>query len=90
MKTLETALKNIETLLDTKNPDSLISRQQQQSQENRQQLARLLALLEEYEAKNTVSHEQLSREAQNAIAQLNEDSQFLGHVREIIRFVKTA
>ncbi len=36
------------------------------------------------------SHEQLSREAQNAIAQLNEDSQFLGHVREIIRFVKTA
>ena len=90
VKTLETALKNIETLLDTKNPDSLVSKQQQASKENRHQLARLLALLEEYEAKNTVSHEQLSREAQNAIAQLNEDSQFLGHVREIIRLVKTA
>ena len=48
------------------------------------------AVLEEYQAKNTVAHEQLSREAKNAIASLSEDSQFLGHVREIIRFVKTA
>ena len=90
VKTLEKVTKKIEAHLDTKNPDSLISKQQQISQENRNQLARLKALLEEYKAKNTVEHEQLSREAKNAIAQLNEDSQFLGHVREIIRFVKTA
>ncbi len=49
-----------------------------------------MALLEEYQAKNTVEHEQLSREAKNAIVQLSEDSRFLGHVKEIIRFVKTA
>ncbi len=90
VKTLETAIEKIENLLDFKNPISLVSKQQQQFQENCHQLAHLKALLEEYEAKNTVSHEQLSREAQNAIAQLNEDSQFLGHVREIIRLVKTA
>jgi hypothetical protein len=53
-------------------------------------LARQKALLEEYKAQNTVEHERLSREAKNAIALLSEDSQFLSHVREIIRFVKTA
>ena len=90
VKTLEIAIENLENRLDTANPDSLVSKQQQQSQENRHQLARLKALLEEFEAKNKVAHEQLSREAKNAIAQLNEDSQFLGHVREIIRFVKTS
>ena len=46
--------------------------------------------LEIYQAKNTVQYEQITQEAKNAIAQHNEDSQFLGHVREIIRFVKTA
>ena len=90
VKNIETAIKTIKAKLDLKNPDSLVSRQQQELQGNRNQLARLKALLEEFQAKNTVEHEQLSREAKNAIAQLNEDSQFLSHVREIIRFVKTA
>ncbi|MDJ0569478.1 MAG: hypothetical protein QNJ53_10570 [Pleurocapsa sp. MO_192.B19] len=83
-------IEKIESLLDSKNPDSLVSKQQQASLENRHQLARQKALLEEYQAKNTVEHEQLSREAKNAIALVSEDSQFLSHVREIIRFVKTA
>jgi hypothetical protein len=64
--------------------------QQEEVQINRQELARLKALLEKLEAKNQVEHETLSQEAQNAIAQLTEDSQFLNHVREIIRFFKTA
>ena len=87
---IETAVAKIELLLNTTDSNSLISKQQQASQENRSQIARLLALLEEHKAKNAVEHEQLHREAQNAIALLNEDSQFLNHVREIIRFVKTA
>ena len=90
VKNLEREIKTIATKLDTKNPDSLVSKQQQESQENRNRLARLKALLEELQAKNTIEHEQLAREAKNAISQLNEDSQFLSHVREIIRFVKTA
>ncbi|GAB4530303.1 MAG: hypothetical protein Tsb0014_12880 [Pleurocapsa sp.] len=90
VKSSETAIAKIEAQLDRENPDSWISQQQQQSQAIRERLARLQASLEEFQGKNALEHEQLSREAQNAIAQLNEDSQFLGHVREIIRFVKTA
>ena len=90
VKTLETAIKQIESLLDTNNLNSLISKQQQATQENQVALARQKALLEEYKAQNTVEHERLSREAKNAIALLSEDSQFLSHVREIIRFIKTA
>jgi hypothetical protein len=90
VKSLEQIVNNLEAKLDLNNPDSLISMQQNISQENRSQLARLSALLENFEAKNKVEHEQLSREAKNAISQLNEDSQFLSHVKEIIRFVKTA
>ena len=88
--TLESKIENIAELLDTDKSDSLISQQQYKSQQNQQKIARLQALLEEDRAKNTVEHERLAREAKNAIAQLTEDSQFLGHVREIIRFVKTA
>ena len=88
VKTLETSMQQIQAKLDTKNPDSLISKQQQKSQENKIELARLKALLEELETKNKVEHERLSREAKNAIAQLNEDSQFLGHAREIMRYSK--
>jgi hypothetical protein len=90
VKSLETAIEKIESILDTKNPDSLVSRQQQASQENRLASLHQKALLEEYQAKNTVEHERLSRDAKNAIASLSEDSQFLGHVREIIHFIKTA
>ena len=90
VKAIGIAIAKIEAQLDIENPDSLIGKQQQAIKENRLGLARQKALLEEYRAKNTVEHERLSREAQNAIASLSEDSQFLGHVREIIRFVKTA
>ena len=88
--TLKTAVTKIEALLDTKNPNSAIAKQQQAIQELQNQLASQKALLQEYQAKNFVEHERLSNEAKNAIAQLSEDSQFLGHVKEIIRFVKTA
>jgi hypothetical protein len=76
--------------LDRENPNSWAAIQQQEVKITRQELARLKALLEQLQAKNQVEHEALSQEAQNAIAQLTEDSQFLNHVREIIRFFKTA
>ncbi|WP_158054511.1 hypothetical protein [Scytonema sp. HK-05] len=41
-------------------------------------------------ATNLTEHERLAREARGAIAQLSTDGQFLDHVREIIRFFKTA
>ena len=90
LKSLKARINKIEDLLELKNPNSLIRKQQQATQENRHQLALQKALLEEYQAQNTVEHERLSRETTTAISQLSEDSQFLGHIREIIRFVKTA
>ena len=87
---IEKNIKKLESLLDVENADSLISKQQQISQDNKTALLHQKALLEEYKAQNIVAHEQLSREAKHAISQLSEDSQFLGHVREIIRFIKTA
>ncbi|MCU0537071.1 MAG: hypothetical protein MUD14_24565 [Hydrococcus sp. Prado102] len=87
---LETNIKLIEEKLDLENPHSLVAQQQRESQETRQELNRLRALLEQLQAKNQVEHEQLSQEARSAIAQLTEDSQFLNHAREIIRFFKTA
>lgn len=88
LKKIEKSLQEVQAKLDTKNNNSLISKQQQKSQENKLELARLKAFLEEFRTNNQVEHEQLSREAKNAIAQLNEDSQFLGHARDIIRYSK--
>ncbi|CDN12950.1 hypothetical protein RintRC_3814 [Richelia intracellularis] len=53
-------------------------------------MARIGANLEELRATNQKQHEGLSRESREAIAQLSIDGQFLDHVREIIRFLKTA
>lgn len=39
---------------------------------------------------NREEHEALRREAQTAIAKLSSDSQFLDHVREIVRMIKSA
>ncbi len=56
----------------------------------RQELATQRALLEQLQAQNELEHQRILRENQQAISQLSVDSQFLSHVREILRFVKEA
>jgi hypothetical protein len=87
---LEESFKRMEEQLDLEEPYSWVATYQRHHEETRKDLARLTAALEELRATNEVQHEHLSREAKQAIAQLNTDSQFLDHVREIIRFFKTA
>ncbi len=87
---LEEKVKHLDNQLDTKNSQSWATLQEQKLQSTRQELNYLRASLEQFQSKNQVEHEELSRQSQNAIAQLTEDSQVLGHVREIIRFFKTA
>ncbi|MBW4623171.1 MAG: hypothetical protein KME17_27915 [Cyanosarcina radialis HA8281-LM2] len=89
-KALEETVKRLEEQLNPELPYSWINTQQRQWEENRQELARLAAAGEELRATNHLEHERLSREARAAIAQLTTDGQFLEHVREIIRFFKTA
>ena len=86
----EQKVQSLEEQLNPEQPYSLPANQQRFSEETRRDLARIAANLEELRATNQTEHERLAREARNAIAQLSTDGQFLDHVREIIRFFKTA
>lgn len=87
---LEETVKRIDYQLNSEAPYSWVSTQQRNWEETRKELAQLAATQRELQATNQADHERLSREAKNAIAQLSADGQFLDHVREIIRFFKTA
>ncbi|MBD2257694.1 hypothetical protein [Pseudanabaena sp. FACHB-2040] len=86
----ETALELLQTRLDSENPASWAATQQRQWEALRADLTTTMAELSTLKATNQAEHERLSREARNAIAQLSTDGQVLEHVREIIRFFKTA
>jgi hypothetical protein len=87
---LEQKIQSLEDQLNPEQPYSLPATQQRFSEETRRDLARIAANFEELRATNQTEHERLAREARTAIAQLSTDGQFLDHVREIIRFFKTA
>jgi hypothetical protein len=87
---LEQKIQSLEDQLNPEQPYSLPATQQRFGEETRRDLARIAANLEELRATNHTEHERLAREARNAIAQLSTDGQFLDHVREIIRFFKSA
>ncbi|MDZ8227949.1 hypothetical protein [Nostoc sp. ChiVER01] len=87
---LEQKIQSFEEQLNPEQSYSLPATQQRFAEETRKDLARIVANLEELRATNQTEHERLAREAKNAIAQLSTDGQFLDHVREIIRFFKTA
>jgi hypothetical protein len=87
---LQTVTESLTAQLDQEQPNSWAATQQVQWSELRRDLSRLATSLEELKSTNLAAHHQLSREAQQAIAQLSADSQFLDNVREIIRFFKTA
>ncbi|MBW4643071.1 MAG: hypothetical protein KME23_08770 [Goleter apudmare HA4340-LM2] len=87
---LEQKVERLEEQLDPERDYSIPANQQRFSEETRRDLARIAANVEELRATNQTEHERLAREARNAIAQLSTDGQFLDHVREIIRFFKTA
>jgi hypothetical protein len=87
---LEQKVQSLEDQLNLEQPYSLPATQQRFAEETRRDLARIAANLEELRAINHTEHERLGREAKNAIAQLSTDGQFLDHVREIIRFFKSA
>jgi hypothetical protein len=87
---LEQKIQSLEDQLNSEQPYSLPATQQRFAEETRRDLARIAANFEELRATNQTEHERLAREARTAIAQLSTDGQFLDHVREIIRFFKTA
>lgn len=95
-ETLESQVRQVEYHLNLNlvdgvdHPDSWATNQQRTLAALRQDLTGVGAGLEDLRRTNQAEHDQLSREARNAIAQLSTDGQFLEHVREIIRFFKAA
>jgi regulator of replication initiation timing len=87
---MESDIKGLKAQVTTKAEAKTVLELQQDSQEMRQKWAQLRASLEQLQANNEAEHQHIAIEAQNAIAQLSEDSRFLGQVREIVRFIKTA
>ncbi|MEQ9624056.1 hypothetical protein [Coleofasciculus chthonoplastes] len=87
---LEQDIRQIQPQLDPENKQSWVAIQNRNWEETRKDVARLRACFDQLEAQNEAEHRRLAREAQQAIAQLTTDSQFLDHIREIIRFFKTA
>ena len=86
----ETQLATLTTQLDTEDPASWAATEQRQRQALRQDLTVLATEVTTLTATNEAEHQRLALEGRQAIAQLTIDGQFLDHVREIIRFFKTA
>lgn len=87
---LKGRLQQVEDALNLEAAHSWAAQQRDALAELRAQSSAARAALDDLGAANQLEHQRLAREAQGAIAQLSVDSQFLGHVREIIRFVKEA
>ena len=87
---LEATVERLTSQLNPDDPSSWVATQQRQSDAIRQDLTNVAASQETLRSTNQAEHDRLSREAKQAIAQLTTDGQFLDHVREIIRFFKTA
>lgn len=85
---LEKRLVNLEATLDLTKANSWATTQENRYSQTQEQIADIKTKLEQLKISNTVEHQQLSKEANKAIAKISEDSEFLGHVREIIRFFK--
>lgn len=87
---LESRVSALEHQLDTTIPDSFAAKGVRSLEEVRQRMGSISAAHNKLEADNQKEHERLSREGQSAIAKLSADSQFLDHVREIVRLIKSA
>jgi hypothetical protein len=87
---LQDIVNRLEQQLNPQDPRSWVSTQQRQLEAMRNDLTRQAVAHEELRTMNQAEHDRLAREAKQAIAQLTTDGQFLDHVREIIRFFKTA
>ncbi len=90
VKELTRQVEVMQEQLDPNRPHSWAQKEEETRRYLRQELATAKAQLEQLRASNDLDHSQLRREAQQAVAQLSVDSQFLGHVREILRFIKEA
>lgn len=89
-QTLESKVESLEHQLDPAKPKSFARQQTQVLEEIRDKLHTVATTQNRLQDENEREHAKLLREGQNAIAKLSADSQFLDHVREIVRLIKSA
>ncbi|MEM8545181.1 MAG: hypothetical protein AAGF66_14470 [Cyanobacteria bacterium P01_H01_bin.119] len=89
---LETLAKQIQCHLnlDQRRDESWATQQETAITRLQTNFDQLTVAYKTLQTENQAEHHQLVKESRSAIAQLNEDSQFLEHAREIIRFFKSA
>jgi len=89
-ETLETQLNHLTETLDENRENSWANNKAIAIRDLNNKLSNLKITLENLKEQNEKDHQRITHETQTAVAQLTADSQFLDHVREIIRFLKTA
>lgn len=90
LERLEATTKMLEQQLDLEYEGSWVEKSQQFSRQMRSELSQALTAIDRLRSDNDSDHQRLAREARQGIAQLSEDSEFLNHARELIRFFKSA
>ncbi|NTW03099.1 MAG: hypothetical protein HGA19_17770, partial [Oscillochloris sp.] len=83
-------LTHVEQALNPEMPGSLIAQHTIALGELRQSYERLRLAHDEQRATNAAEHARLAREAEQAVARISADGQVLDHVRELVRFFKSA
>jgi hypothetical protein len=87
---LEQRAKALEAQLDLNKPESWAAGQQRQFQTLQNDLTRAQVALENLRVQNQAEHVQIAHDAQQSMTHLTRDSEFLEHVRALIRFYKNA
>jgi hypothetical protein len=89
-QTLEAQVASLERQLNPAEPHSFAANEMRTHEEIKVRLQTVATEQNRSRDENAREHERLAHEAQNGIAKLSADSQFLDHVREIVRLIKSA
>jgi hypothetical protein len=90
VKQVQDDIAEIKRHLDVSDANSWAARQDAVISESHAELERLRVALDDLRQANKLDHERISRDAQNAMAQVMGDAAIVNHVREIVRFFKQA
>ncbi|MFN0200109.1 MAG: hypothetical protein ACKVTZ_01230 [Bacteroidia bacterium] len=87
---LKMRLESIEYQLNANYADTFAASQQQETKALKNTLQNLQKRIESIDMQNQLDHEKLHKKSEDTLAKLSEDAQFLGQVRDLIRFIKNA
>ncbi len=87
---IENSIEYLKAQLNTEDKESLVSRQNKSIEYVKSRVNEYEKQLEMLKVDNNVAHEKILKEHKEATVKLSEDSRFLEHISELIRFFKKA